>query len=80
MKNNQKPATVVLKRMPNENEELPKQAVTLLEVLKAKGGKLTLVELTQAAQGKLKTVQTVPAIFHHYRKMLSKRGFVRVSA
>ena len=80
MKNSRKLATVVLKRMPRENEELPKQALTLLEVLKSKGGKLTLLELTQAAHGKLKTVQTVPAIFHHYRKMLSKRGFLRVSA
>jgi hypothetical protein len=80
MKNNRKPATVVLKRMPKDNETLPKQAVTLLQVLKTKGGTLTLPELAQAAQGKLKTVQTPSAIFHHYRKMLSKRGFVRVTA
>lgn len=71
--------TVVLKRMPRETETLPKQARTLLDVLKAKGGKLSLTELSQAAKGKLKTVQTPQAIFHHYRKALRKRGFVQVS-
>jgi len=73
------PATIVLKRMPKSDEVLPKQARTLLEVLKAKGGKLTLEELTAAAKGKLKSVQTVPAIFHHYRKPLSKRGLLQVT-
>ena len=80
MKNNRKPVTVVFKRMPKDNEDVPKQAVTLLQVLKAKGGTLTLPELAQAAKSKLKTVQTPSAIFHHYRKMLSKRGFIQVTA
>jgi hypothetical protein len=70
---------IILKRMPKSTEVVPKQARLLLEVLSAKGGTLTLPELTKNARRRLKTVQTIPAIFHHYRKDLTKRGFVRVT-
>ena len=72
--------TIVLKRTPKDGEALPKQARVLLEVLGAKGGTLTLPELAKNARPRLKTVQTVPAIFNHYRKALTKRGFVRVTS
>jgi len=74
-----KVATIILKRMPKDGESIPQQARTLLEILKAKGGTLTMAELANAAKSKIKTVQTIPAIFNHYRKSLCKRGFVRVT-
>ena len=80
MKNANKPTTIVLKRMPKDDETLAAQARVLLQVLSAKGGKLTLPELAQAAKGKLKTVQAVPAVFNHYRPALTKRGFIKMEA
>ena len=85
MKNTKKAAAtkaapkIVLRRMPKSDEPCPQQARVLLEVIGAKRGGLTLEELSAAAKGKVKTVQTISAIWFHYRKDLMKRGFVRVA-
>jgi predicted Zn-ribbon and HTH transcriptional regulator len=74
---------VTLKRMPKEGKEedkLPKQAATILEVLHAKGGKMTTDKLFNALEGKIETAQPIARIYAFYRKRLIDGGFIVVSA
>jgi hypothetical protein len=90
MKNAKKPATktsrmtgtprtavVTLKKMPDENA-LPAQAFAMLGVLKAKGGSLAVEELKKAMEGKVESKQAMAAVWAHYRKSLTEKGFIRM--
>lgn len=68
--------TVTLKHMPKESDKLPKQALTILETLKAHKGKLSVAQLIDAIAKKLETVQPPKRIFVFYRKRLVDGGFI----
>lgn len=77
-KSNGKAAThvVVFKKMAKE-DDLPKQAFGILNILKAKG-KATIADLQKAMEGKIETKQPMSAIWGFYRAKLIKGGFITV--
>lgn len=68
---------VKLNKMAKEGE-LPKQALTILEVLKA-AGKLSIAELQKKMASKIESKQSMAALWGFYRSRLVKGGFVTVA-
>ena len=66
---------VNLKKMP-EDGALPAQALGILKVLKANGGKLVASNLVAKLQGQIETKQSLKAIWSFYRGRLLGDGYI----
>ena len=71
--------TYTLKKSPKADEDLPKQAIVILEVLKAKGGELTRADFVKALEGKIETTQPVERILSFYQAKLVTKGFIKIA-
>lgn len=72
-------ATVELKKMAKE-DELPKQAFNILEILKEKKAAISVADLQNAMVGRITTKQPMSTIWAFYKKRLVDEGFIAITA
>lgn len=72
--------TSIIKLLKKDMAGLPKQAATILEILKEKKGEASLADLQNAMVGRVVSKQPMATIWGFYKSRLVKEGFVAVQA